>query len=120
MTFSQTSKLNYLQAAEQRQQQAFSQGATFCQTVQDVNNNWQAAKPLMSADELQQATLEFCAYNKQKMDEAIPAFAGAFAILGGGILAEDGNLASGVLSVRDVVELVVASAVSQGLMAPEA
>lgn len=120
MGFEFNKKVNSLQQTEQRMQQAAQQGPGFCQTVISVNNYWQEYKAAESdAAELEANSLQFSADAKAMTSDVVPRFAQAFAIIAGGSLSVDGDINSPVLTVRDLCEQVVASAIEQGLMAPE-
>lgn len=120
MGFEFNKKVNSLQNTEQRMVQAAQQGPGFCQTVISVNNYWQEYKAAETdAAELSANTVQFSVDAKAMTADVVPQFAQAFAIIAGGSLSVDGDPDSDRLTVRDLCEQIVASAIEQGLMAPE-
>ena len=120
MGFEFNKKVSSLQSVEERMVQASQQGPGFCQTVISVDAHWQRYKEAESdATELIANSLQFSADAKAMTADVVPKFAEAFAIIAGGSLSVDGDVNSDRLTVRDLCEQIVASAIEQGLMAPE-
>lgn len=120
MGFKATNIDKGLSGAEDKMKVAKTQGTQFHTTIVECNNYWQ----LYKANETDSASLEenakqFSVDAKQLTTEMVPKFAEAFAIIGGGSLSDDADINSPRLTVRDLCEQIVASAIANGLMAPE-
>ena len=108
MGFTQNEKLTRLQTTEQRMTQAKSQMLAACQTIVDVNNNWQAYKAADSAENIAVNALEFSADAKALTAELVGPFATALDIIAGGSLSIDGDVTSPVLTRQDLLDQLAA------------
>ena len=104
MGFTQNKKLTRLQATEQRMSQAKSQMLNACQTILDVNENWQAYKAADSVENIAVNALEFSQDAKAMTAELVGPLATALDIIAGGSLSIDGDVTSPVLTRQDLLD----------------
>lgn len=109
MGFTVNQKIEKLQATEQRMAQAKAQMLNACQTILDVNNNWQAYK-LADDDAVSIAAnaLEFSDDAKAMTAELVGPLAVALDIIAGGSLSIDGDINSPVLTRQDLLDQLAA------------
>lgn len=104
MQFSEVKKQQYLAATDQRMDQAKSGFINACQTIQDVNANWQAYKLVDSQDNVEANSLEFSDAAKAMTAEVVPVLAQALDIIAGGSLSVDGDINSPRLTRQDLLD----------------
>ena len=108
MGFKLNEKLTRLQATEQRMSQAKTQMFNACQTILDVNNNWEAYKAADSAENIVVNSLQFSADAKAMTAELVGPLAIALDIIAGGSLSIDGDINSPVLTRQDLLDQLAA------------
>lgn len=108
MGFTVNQKIEKLQATEQRMAQAKAQMLNACQTILDVNNNWQAYKLADDAAGIAANSLEFSEDAKAMTAELVGPLATALDIIAGGSLSIDGDVTSPVLTRQDLLDQLAA------------
>lgn len=109
-SFTQTEKTEKLSTTGQRMVQARQQMLGACQTINDVNANWQAYKSVdPDQANIDANALEFSNGARSLTAELVEPLATALDIIAGGTLVNQADPSQGVLTRQDLLDMLAAA-----------